>query len=203
MIMLHLQKPHMSERHVVFTKQHRNLGEMAIRPLAPDEDSVILHDWFTRDYARFWNMRHYSRQEIAAFYAKMNASGHAESFMGYFKGEPAFVMESYDPRHDQVGKHYDIQTGDWGMHFLVAPPSIPISGFTLSIIRTILSFHFSDPQIHRLVVEPDVRNTKVHELNRKVGFVSAGHIKLEEKTALLSFVTRDAFNNTLEQEENE
>lgn len=187
----------------LFSQHHHRVGEISLVALSPQEDSSILHDWFTQDYARFWNMGHYSRQEIASFYAKLNASGHASSFMGYFEGEPAFIVESYDPRHDQVGKHYDVEPGDWGMHFLVAPARTRIKGFTLSIIRTILSFHFANPKIRRLVVEPDVRNTKVHELNRKVGFVPAARIELQEKTALLSFVTRDAFIKTLEQEDKE
>lgn len=190
-------------RPTLFSQYHREVGEISLTSLDPDEDSFILHDWFTKDYARFWNMGHYSQQDIASFYAKLNASGHASSFMGHFEGEPTFVVESYDPKHDQVGKHYDVQPGDWGMHFLVAPARTPIRGFTLSVIRTILGFHFTNPDIHRIVVEPDVRNTKVHELNRKVGFIPVGNIELEEKTALLSFATRDAFIKTLEQEEKE
>lgn len=192
-----------STRPILFRQTHPGIGDLVLSPLLPDEDSPLLHDWFTRDYARFWNMGHYSQAEIAAFYTKMNASGHAASFMGYHDGEPAFIVESYDPRHDQVGKHYDVEAGDWGMHFLVAPARSPIPGFTLGIIRTILSFHFSNPDIHRIVVEPDMRNTKVHALNHKAGFVPAGPIELEEKTALLSFATREAFHSTLKQDENE
>lgn len=201
--MHHSAVQRLPQRQIIFSQHHENVGELVLSPLLPEEDSAVLHDWFTRDYARFWNMAHYSRQEIAGFYAKLNASGHASSYMGYFAGEPTFIVESYDPRHDQVGKHYVVEPGDWGMHFLVAPARVPIPGFTLSIIRTILSFHFANPDIQRLVVEPDIRNTKVHELNRKVGFIPSGPIELEEKTALLSFVTRDAFFNTLEQDENE
>lgn len=88
------------------------------------------------------------------------------------------------------------------MHFMVAPPQQLISGFTLGIIRTILAFHFTNPATSRIVVEPDVRNEKVHSLNRKVGFAYAGTIELEEKTAALAFVTREAFQRTIRQEEN-
>jgi RimJ/RimL family protein N-acetyltransferase len=203
MTMLNKKVSITTERPVVFAQHHQHVGELSLKLLDPREDSADLHDWFTRDYARFWNMAHYAQDEIATFYATLNASGHAASYMGFFQGKPTFIVESYDPRHDQVGKHYDVETGDWGMHFLVAPPRQKIPGFTLSIIRTILSFHFADPLIQRLVVEPDIRNENVHELNRKVGFISARPIELAEKTALLSFVTRDAFYNTLEQDINE
>lgn len=200
--MLNTQISITTKRPVVFTQHHAQIGELSLSPIESEADSAKLHDWFTRDYARFWNMGHCSQSEVASFYAKLNASGHAASYMGFFEGEPAFVVESYDPRHDQVGKHYDVKDGDWGMHFLVAPPRRKINGFTLAIIRTVLSFHFDNPLIKRLVVEPDVRNEKVHELNRKVGFVSARTIELEEKTALLSFATRQDFYKTLEQDIN-
>ncbi len=120
----------------VFRQHHPDVATFTLYPLRPEADRALLHDWFTRDYARFWNMGHYSKSEIAAFYRKLATSGHAAAYMGYADGEPAFVMESYDPRHDQVGRHYDVEPGDWGMHFLVAPPRQKIAGFTLAIIRT-------------------------------------------------------------------
>lgn len=186
----------------VYRQHQPEIGTFTLRNLRPEQDSTLLHSWFTRDYARFWNMGHYSREGVAEFYEQLQSSGHAAAYMGYVDETPAFIMESYDPRHDQVGKHYAVKDGDWGMHFLVAPPERVIPGFTLAIIRTILSFHFSQPAIKRLVVEPDVRNEKVHELNRKVGFVYSGTIELEEKTAALAFVTADQFNATMSEKEN-
>ncbi len=45
----------------------------------------------------------------------------------------------------------------------------------------------------RVVVEPDVRNTAVHELNAAVGFTVAGEVELPDKRALLSFCTREDY----------
>lgn len=189
-------------RPVIFRQSHQDIGTFALCHLEPKADSSLMHNWFSRDYARFWNMGHYSQKEIECFYEKMNASGHAAAFIGYCDSTPAFIMESYDPLHDQVGRHYDVLPGDWGMHFLVAPPQKTIPGFTLAIIRTVLAYHFQQRGIRRLVVEPDVRNDKVHALNRKVGFVYAGTVELEEKTAALAFVTRRQFQATIKPEEN-
>ncbi len=190
------------QRPVIFSQHHNGVGTFTLKTLDPGDDGERLHGWFVQDYARFWNMGHLGQQEVIAFYETLQNSGHAEAYMGYLDDQPAFIMESYDPAHDQVGKHYDVEVGDWGMHFMVAPPRKLISGFTLAIIRTVLAYHFSNPAITRLVVEPDVRNEKVHKLNRKVGFTYAGTIELEEKTAALAFVTRDAFHHTIAQEEN-
>ena len=51
----------------------------------------------------------------------------------------------------------------------------------------------ASPQTQRVVVEPDVRNTKIHVLNERMGFQPHGRIELPDKTALLSFCTRQQF----------
>jgi RimJ/RimL family protein N-acetyltransferase len=57
----------------------------------------------------------------------------------------------------------------------------------------VMAFVLDDPAAHRVVVEPDLRNTAVHALNAAVGFVPAGPISKPEKEALLSFCTREQF----------
>lgn len=169
------------------------IGCLSLRPLKVPGDIPLLHDWFTRDYARFWNMGHLSAAELEAFYHAMMMSGHACAYMGTHDGSPAFLVECYDPRHDRIGGYYEVQPGDRGMHFLVAPTEHPISGFTFAVIRTILAFIFGDPEARRVVVEPDVRNDKIHVLNKRVGFRYERVVTLPEKTANLAFCTREQF----------
>jgi hypothetical protein len=52
------------------------------------------------------------------------------------------------------------------------------------------------PAVHRVVVEPDVRNTAVHALNAAVGFTVEGPVRKPEKQALLSTCTRAQFQAT-------
>ena len=58
----------------------------------------------------------------------------------------------------------------------------------------ILERLFADPGVERIVVEPDARNTKIHVLNARLGFLPAGEVALPGKRALLSFCTREAFH---------
>jgi hypothetical protein len=44
-----------------------------------------------------------------------------------------------------------------------------------------------------VVVEPDARNDKIAVLNAAVGFVVARTVELPDKTAALSFCTREGF----------
>ena len=79
------------------------------------------------------------------------------------------------------------------MHVLVAPPEVRIPGFTGAIFETILDSLFSDPLVDRIVVEPDVRNTKIQALNERMGFRKHSIVDLPDKQAWLSFCTRDQY----------
>jgi Acetyltransferases, including N-acetylases of ribosomal proteins len=180
-----------------FEKRVPTLGCFALRPLRAAEDAPLIHDWVTRDYARFWNMGRKSLVEVEAFYETLMVSGDATAWIGLFNGVPAFLVELYDPAGDPVGDHYPVRTGDRGMHFLVGPPTERLSGFTYAVLLTIMDFIFVDPAARRVVVEPDVRNEKIHALNRRVGFLYDREIELGEKTAHLAFCTREQFMATL------
>ncbi|WP_275286074.1 GNAT family N-acetyltransferase [Halomonas elongata] len=177
----------------VYSRHAQGLGTFSLRPLHLPDDLALVHAWVSVPRARFWGMQGHSPERVLDFYRDLQASDHAQGYLGLFDGEPAFLVECYDPRHDPVGEHYEVAEGDRGMHFLVAPAETPLSGFTTQVITTILAFMFDDPGTRRVVVEPDVNNTGIHPLNRRVGFVYDRQIALEEKTAHLAFCNREAF----------
>ncbi|CAM5238664.1 Lysine N-acyltransferase MbtK OS=Streptomyces tendae OX=1932 GN=GUR47_08535 PE=3 SV=1 [Streptomyces tendae] len=92
---------------------------------------------------------------------------------------------------------YEPEPGDVGMHFLVAPTDRPVHGFTRAVITAVMAELFADPATRRVVVEPDVANTAVHALNAAVGFVPEREIQKPEKKALLSFCTREQFEEAV------
>ncbi|WP_342593905.1 GNAT family N-acetyltransferase [Salinicola lusitanus] len=182
--------------HVRFFRDWPGIGTLALRPLALRQDLELVYDWVSSERARFWGMNGDSRDQVAAFYREMQQSDSAQAFIGLRDGQPAFLVECYDPRQDPVGEQYAVRPGDRGMHFLVAPKApaaAPIHGFSQAVIDTIVAFLFSDPGTRRIVVEPDVTNDRIHPLNRRAGFVYAGEIRLAEKTARLGFCTRERF----------
>ncbi len=169
------------------------VGELTLHPLDPAADAALVHDWVTRPYARFWGMQDATRADVARAYGAIADSPHHDAFLGRHDGQPAFLVERYDPRHEEVGRHYRPEPGDVGMHFLVGPTDDPVPGFTLAVVTAAMRLCFADPAAQRVVVEPDVRNDKVHALNAAVGFEVAGTIALPDKQALLSFCTRGQF----------
>ncbi|PZG09314.1 GNAT family N-acetyltransferase [Micromonospora craterilacus] len=156
-------------------------------------DAPLLHRWVTHPKAAFWMMQDADVERVAAEYRRIAAHPHHDAYLGLWRGEAAFLAERYDPaRVELVGLH-DAQPGDVGMHFLCAPARVPTHGFTTAVITTVMAWIFADPATHRVVVEPDVRNTAVHALNAAVGFEVVGPVVKPEKTALLSICTRERF----------
>jgi RimJ/RimL family protein N-acetyltransferase len=166
---------------------------LRLRPLEPAADIAVMHRWLTAERAKFWGMQHRTEAEIRAYYAALQDSGHGLAFAGDFRGAPAFLVECYDPRHDELGRHYPVRRGDVGMHFFVGPPTVPLPGFSRRVFRTLMTFVFERLQARRVVVEPDVRNARVHVLNREMGFVYQRYVQLPHKTAALAFCTRERF----------
>lgn len=171
--------------------------DLSLRPLDLTSDIAVIHPWYQMDYAHYWNMQHMTAIATRDFYVDGASSGHLHAYMGFYQNTPAFVVECYDPADDALGKLYPVQTGDRGMHFFVGPCEQPIRHFTRDILRVVMAFVFDHLHARRVVVEPDIRNTKVHRLNAMVGFVNQAVIELPSKTAQLAFCTPEDFTNSL------
>ncbi|MER6994854.1 GNAT family N-acetyltransferase [Streptomyces sp. NPDC000410] len=173
------------------------LGTFTVRPLDPLADAELLHSWVTHPKATFWMMQDHKLQDVERDYMAIAAAEHHDAFIGLHDGEPAFLMERYDPRYVELVGLYEPRPGDVGMHFLVAPTSTPVHGFTRAVITAVMAELFADPATVRVVVEPDVSNKAVHALNEAVGFVPEREIQKPEKKALLSFCTREQFETAV------
>lgn len=166
------------------------MSGFVLRPVDPSGDAGTLHRWVTHPKARFWQMADAEVADIERAYTEIDEHPSHEAFLGIHEGVPVFLVERYDPAGDPVGATYEVRPGDVGMHVLVAPTDTPIPGFTRSVFATILDWLFDDPDVQRVVVEPDVDNHAVHAVNAWGGFTVHGRVSLPGKDALLSFCTR-------------
>ncbi|MBO8193981.1 acetyltransferase [Streptomyces oryzae] len=177
----------------VHTRTDEQLGTFSLRPVDPLTDAELLHRWVTHPKSAFYLLQDATLPDVEREFMSIAASPYHDAFLGFHNGEPAFLMERYDPRHVELAGLYPHQPGDTGMHFLCAPTEQPVHGFTRAVITTVMAMLFADPDTHRVVVEPDVRNTAVHALNEAVGFRVDSTLTKPEKEALLSFCTREQF----------
>ncbi|MFF0264245.1 GNAT family N-acetyltransferase [Kribbella sp. NPDC004536] len=177
------------------------LGTLSLRPFDLDADVEVLHSWVTQPYARYWGLLEATVADVRAEYSRIAASEHHQALLGEHDGRPAFLMERYLPAYDAVGQTYDVAPGDIGMHVLVGPPTVRLAGFTGAVFETIMDSLFRDPLVDRVVVEPDVRNTKIQALNARMGFRKHSIVSLPDKQAWLSFCTRDQYADALRMNE--
>ncbi len=169
------------------------LGTFTVRPLDPLTDAELVHRWVTHPKAAFWLMGDAKLQDVEREYMAIAAHPHHDAFIGLHDGEPAFLMERYDPTEVELKGLYEAEPGDIGMHFLVAPSDTRLHGFTQAVITTVMRTLFDDPSVRRVVVEPDISNSAVQALNKTVGFEVLREIAKPEKNALLSACTREQF----------
>lgn len=179
-----------------FERRCAELGLVRVRPLRIDEDLPLLHAWVTRQEARYWGMAGFTPAQVRAGY--LDIAEKARCWLGFVGEAPAFLVETYEPAEHEVGEHYPVAEGDRGMHVLVAPPAAPpVRGFTWGVFRSVMEMLFSWPDVHRVVVEPDIRNARIHALNRKAGFRYQRAIQLSTKVGHLAFCTRAQFTAAL------
>lgn len=179
---------------------------IGLEPLDVDRHAPLLHAWVTHPRSVFWMMQGASVDDVRREYADIVASPHHDAWLGRTlrRGSgtgpavPSFLAETYDPAHSPLVGHHDTQPGDLGMHVLVAPTDTPVHGFTAAVFAGVMRHCFTLPghdgvTTRRVVVEPDARNTAIHALNARAGFVAEREVDLPDKRALLSTCTAEDF----------
>ncbi len=189
----------------LFSRVIEDFGTIHLRHLDIDRDIDTIYDWVTRPYANFWGMSDMSIDETLLEYKRLSALKHYDVYIGIYNDKPIFLMEKYKASEDRIASYYAVKDGDHGMHILVGPSEQRITGFTWNVFTTILEYFFNKPNVDRIVVEPDVRNEKIHVLNKKAGFKYQKEIELPEKRASLAFCTRKDYEDAQErlQEKNQ
>lgn len=189
-----------SETGTCFDKVIPSCGHFHLRPLQPDTDIPIIHEWVNLPYAVYWQLQNSTVEKVRNMYNELINVSHIQPFMGFYNDKSAFLVEFYWAFKDRIGEYYDVQTGDYGFHILTGPADKPVSNFTWNVFTVLIDFMFADARVERLIVEPDARNEKIHLLNKRAGFEYQHMIDLPEKTAHLAFCTREQYAAALKRE---
>ena len=177
---------------IVYKSNYKDFGEISIQSFNLNEDSKTLHDWVNREYAVFWGMQNTSFQEVKKQYQRLIEPEHYKVFVGVYNNEKAFFVECYEPIKDIIKDHYNAKPSDCGIHIIMAPPSkTKIPNFTFYMFQSVVDFVFSNQKIDRIIVEPDIRNLKMFNLCKRIGFKLSKTIQLPNKTAILAFLEKN------------
>ncbi|WP_317444262.1 GNAT family N-acetyltransferase [Streptomyces collinus] len=179
-------------------------GTVRIRPLDPTADTGTVHAWVSEERAAFWGMTGLTRDQVADVYAHMATLDTHHAHLVTKDGEPVALLQTYEPGADRVGECYEVRPGDIGVHLLLAPagPAGRHPGWTAALLDVITSYVLLGLGRRRIVVDPDVRNTRAVARFGRQGFapgpevvlpeVDLPDVYLPEKHARLAFLTREA-----------
>lgn len=176
---------------------HTPAGLTSLEPLDLDPDTVAtLHAWLTHPGSDYWGMTGYTRDQIEDFLRDWDVSPHRQLHLVRIDGMRVGLAVTYNPSAVELDGKYPHQAGDLGMHLLVAPSRTPVPGTSAAVMGAICETAFGALGARRLVVEPDIANIRVHRINERAGFLPSGPVELDDKTALLSFCSAEAFRDS-------
>ncbi|MCM3297535.1 acetyltransferase [Streptomyces pseudogriseolus] len=178
-------------------------GAVRVLPLDPAADAPLLHRWVSEERAVFWGMNGLTEQQVREIYTHMDTLDTHHAYLVVKDGDPAALLQTYEPEADRVGECYPVEPGDIGMHLLLAParPGGTRSGWTAGLATAVAAYVLLVLDRRRIVVDPDVANEKAIARFLRQGFtagprvvlpeVDLPDVYLPEKRAQLAFLTRE------------
>ncbi|MFF1545200.1 GNAT family N-acetyltransferase [Streptomyces sp. NPDC058291] len=197
----------MADRHppaYVHEQTVEGFGAVGLRPLHPEGDATVVHAWVSQERAVFWGMTGLTRDQVAETYAHLATLETHHAFLAELDGVPVALLQTYEPAADRIREVYEVRAGDIGVHLLLAPAGEggATPGWSAALMGVFASYVLLGLDRRRVVVDPDVRNTKAVARFLRQGFeagpvvtlpeVDLPDVYLPEKKAQLAFLHRDA-----------
>ncbi|MCD1258407.1 acetyltransferase [Paenibacillus athensensis] len=175
-----------ADERYVFQTTHPALGQtIAFRPVSLEDDFERLYAWHQEPHViPYWKLnisREKYREHLEAFLADQ----HQTLYIGCLDGEPMSYFEAYWAKDDLLGRYYEADAHDQGVHLLIGPPEFLGRGLALPLLQALTRFLLLHEPTARIVAEPDVRNAKMRHIFRKCGFDFVQEVVLPDKTAAL------------------
>ncbi|KQW16485.1 GNAT family N-acetyltransferase [Streptomyces sp. Root369] len=190
-------------REAVHTRTVDGFGTVRVLRLDPHADAATVHAWVREERAAFWGMNGLTQEQVAEIYAHLDTLDTHHAYLLEKDGEPAGLLQTYEPEADRVSECYAVEPGDIGIHLLLPPPGPhgTYPGWSSALLSAVASYVLLVLDKRRVVVDPDVRNEKAIARFLKQGFVAGAavvlpeidlpDVYLPEKRAQLAFLTRE------------
>ncbi|WP_405600321.1 MULTISPECIES: GNAT family N-acetyltransferase [unclassified Streptomyces] len=185
----------------VYERTVEGFGTVRVAPVDPVADLDVIHGWVREERARFWGMEGASREQVRETYEHLDSLTTHHAHLVRLDGEPVALFQTYEPEADRVSECYEVEDGDIGVHFLIAPAAGgAVRGFTGALMTVLVAYALEGHGKRRIVVEPDARNTKAVALLERAGFalgpeivlpeIDLPEVFLPEKRARIAFLER-------------
>lgn len=154
----------------------------------------MIHQWVNMDYTKaFWRLA-IDKQQLYALYYSIQRNSNGHSYIGLLDEQPICQFDVYRILADEIKKHIPATENDCGFHLLMAPNEKPISGLSVAIVHTYLSYFFGFPEATVMYAEPDIRNHRSNRIVQRAGFRFHHPIEMSYKTANLYSITKQQFH---------
>jgi RimJ/RimL family protein N-acetyltransferase len=165
-------------------------------PADPDRHAALLHDWFHQPHVLPWWGPERTLEETRAYLARQRASAHLDPWI-VSRGDLRFgYVETYRAAEDPLADHFPLDARDRGWHVLVGPPEVIGSGLPRRMGHAIMERLFAEPEVSRVVCEPDVRNERMHGFCRALGYEALATLDLPDKRAVLFAIDRATYEGS-------
>lgn len=165
---------------------------IAFRP-ASLQDTGIVHDWMNRPHVvPFWDLA-LPLPDVRRYLGERIEDAHETPYIGLLDGVPMSYWEAYWAVDDVVGRYYEAEPDDQGVHLLIGPPEFLGRGLALPLLRAMTAFRFGHAATEKVVAEPDVRNARMIHVFERCGYRIQREIDLPDKRAALMFCHRELF----------
>lgn len=167
--------------------------EIGFREVSLDRDLGLLHTWLNSEHVLPYWQQNDPLPVVRDTIAERAADDDQTLYIGSLDHTPMSYWEAYWPSADRIGKYYDAEPTDQGFHVLIGPPEYLGRGYAAPLMKAMTAFQFQHRETGRIVVEPDVRNERMIHVLETCGFEPQREVELSDKTGLLMFCWRDAF----------
>ncbi|MBW7474903.1 acetyltransferase [Paenibacillus oenotherae] len=168
---------------------------VGFRPVSIEDDLDRLHDWQQQEHViPYWKLN-IPLAQYRDHLTQFLADSHQALYIGLLDGKPMSYFESYWAEPDIIGRYYEAEPADQGIHLLIGPPEYLGKGLAAPLLQALMRFQFQHAATKKIVAEPDVRNARMIHIFSKCGFRFQKEVALPDKTGALMFAYRDEWND--------
>lgn len=179
---------------MAFDDDARRIGAV---PATVDAHTALVHHWMQEPHVAPWWDLDGPVDGVRAYLAEQVAAPHVQPWIASVDRQPFAYVETYlaaqDPLAHQLadaGSTVVLDEHDRGWHVLVGNPAELGTGSAQLLGRAVLHHLFADPEVQRVVCEPDVRNERMLRYCAALGHVELDRVDLPAKRAAILAVTR-------------
>ncbi|MFI5910645.1 GNAT family N-acetyltransferase [Dactylosporangium sp. NPDC051541] len=149
-------------------------------------DAELVSRWMCEPHVEaFWQAAWPAPRWAAELRAQL-AGAHSRPYLVSYRGEPLSYLEIYRTPRDVVGRQYDADPYDLGLHLAIGDVGRTGRGLGRAMVRAVAEGLFeADPRCRRVFADPDERHVIARRMFARAGFQSIGLHDLGHKRAEL------------------